>query len=104
MSSSLDTRDDRHHRPAPFTAEDFARRMRRAAEQADAAGLTGVLVAPGPDLIYLAGYSPTVISERLTMLVIHRHREPTMLVPSLERPDAESAPSAGTIALTDWSD
>jgi Xaa-Pro aminopeptidase len=90
--------------PAPFTAEDFARRMRRAAEQADAAGLTGVLVAPGPDLIYLAGYSPTVISERLTMLVIHMHREPTMLVPSLERPDAESAPSAGTIALTDWSD
>ena len=39
--------------PAPFTAEDFARRMERAAEQADAAGLTGVLVAPGPDLALL---------------------------------------------------
>ena len=90
--------------PAPFTAEDFAQRMRRAAEQADAAGLTGVLVAPGPDLEYLAGYSPIAITERLTMLVIQRHRDPAMIVPTLERPDAERAPSAGTIALTDWSD
>jgi Xaa-Pro aminopeptidase len=90
--------------PAPFTGEDFAQRMRRAAEQADAEGFTGVLVAPGPDLVYLAGYSPIAITERLTMLVLQKHREPAMILPSLERPDAEAAPSGGKIALTQWSD
>ena len=90
--------------PAPFTAEDFARRMGRAADQADAAGLTGVLVTPGPDLVYLAGYAPVAITERLTLLALQKGREPAMVLPSLERPDAESAPSAGAIALTDWVD
>jgi Xaa-Pro aminopeptidase len=90
--------------PAPFTSGDFARRMARAAEQADAAGLTGVLVAPGPDLLYLAGYMPVAITERLTLLVLQKHRDPAMILPVLERPDAEAAPSAGTIALTDWTD
>jgi len=90
--------------PAPFTAEDFAGRMARAADQAAAAGLTGVLVAPGPDLEYLTGYMPVAITERLTMLVLQQGREPAMICPILERPDAERAPSAGTIALTDWSD
>ena len=88
----------------PFTAEDFSRRMERAAEQADAAGLTGILVAPGPDLLYLAGYAPVAVTERLTLLVVGKDRAPAMILPSLERPDAERAPSAGTIALTDWTD
>jgi Xaa-Pro aminopeptidase len=90
--------------PRPFTAEDFAGRMRRAAEQAQAAGLTGVLVTPGPDLVYLAGYAPVAITERLTVLVLQANREPAMILPNLERSDAEAAPSAGTIALTDWAD
>jgi Xaa-Pro aminopeptidase len=90
--------------PRPFTAQDFAKRMQRAAEQAEAAGLTGVLVAPGPDLVYLAGYAPVAITERLTVLAIQKDREPAMVLPILERPDAEAAPSAGTIALTDWAD
>jgi Xaa-Pro aminopeptidase len=89
---------------ASFTAHDFAARMERAAQQAHDAGLTGLLVAPGPDLLYLAGYMPVAITERLTMLVLQAGREPAMIVPVLERPDAESAPSAGTIALTDWTD
>jgi Xaa-Pro aminopeptidase len=83
---------------------DHAKRMQRAAEQADAAGLTGVLVAPGPDLVYLAGYSPVAITERLTLLVVQVDREPAMILPILERPDAEAAPSAGMITLTDWTD
>ena len=33
--------------PAPFTTEDFERRMERAAAQAAGEGLTGVLVTPG---------------------------------------------------------
>jgi Xaa-Pro aminopeptidase len=90
--------------PAPFTAEDFARRMERAAEQADAAGLTGILVAPGPDLLYFTGYKPIAITERITMLVLQRSSPPALIVPVLERPDAEAAPSAGALSLTDWTD
>ena len=90
--------------PRPFTAQDFAKRMQRAAEQAEAAGLTGVLVTPGPDLVYLAGYAPVAITERLTVLAIQKDRESAMVLPVLERPDAEAAPSAGTITLTDWAD
>jgi Xaa-Pro aminopeptidase len=88
----------------PFSAEVFTRRMERAAAQAAAAGLTGVLAAPGPDLLYLSGYSPVAITERLTLLVVQEGREPAMVLPTLERPDAEAAPGAGAIALTDWSD
>jgi hypothetical protein len=34
--------------PVPFTAEDFAGRRVRAARSAEEAGLTGLLMAPGP--------------------------------------------------------
>ena len=90
--------------PAPFTAEDFARRMERAAEQAEAAGLTGILVAPGPDLLYFTGYQPIAITERITMLALQASREPAMIVPVLERPDAEAAPGAAALSLADWTD
>jgi D-alanyl-D-alanine dipeptidase len=91
-------------KPAPFTAEDFAARMRRAARAAEEAGLVGLLVTPGPDLLYLSGYAPVAITERITMLVIPVEGEPSMIVPKLERPDAETAPGAPTIRLVDWSD
>jgi Xaa-Pro aminopeptidase len=90
--------------PVPFTTEDFARRMERAAVQAEAAGLTGILVAPGPDLLYFTGYQPIAITERITMLVLQRSRDPAMIVPVLERPDAEAAPGAAAVSLTDWTD
>ena len=83
---------------------DFAWRMRHAAEQAHEAGLTGVLVAPGPDLVYFTGYMPVAITERLTLLALQHDRPPTMITPSLERPDAENAPSGGMIELLDWTD
>jgi Xaa-Pro aminopeptidase len=38
------------------------------------------------------------------VLIVQKGREPAMVLPILERPDAEGAPSAGTIALTDWTD
>jgi D-alanyl-D-alanine dipeptidase len=78
--------------------------MRRAAEQAGEAGLAGLLVAPGPDLQYFTGYMPVAITERLTLLVVQPDRDPTMIVPVLERLDAEAAPSAGAIELLDWTD
>jgi Xaa-Pro aminopeptidase len=88
----------------PFTTEDFARRMERASAQAAEAGLTGVLVTPGPDLIYFTGYEPIAITERITMLALQASREPAMLVPILERPDAEEAPAAAALSLSDWTD
>lgn len=90
--------------PAPFTTEDFAARIVRAASQALDAGLNGVLVTPGPDLLYFAGYAPIAINERITMLVISDSREPAMIVPVIERPDAESAPGAGAFTLHPWTD
>jgi Xaa-Pro aminopeptidase len=89
---------------APFTAEDFARRMDRAVKQAGAAGLAGILVMPGPDLLYFTGYQPIAITERITMLALQRSRDPAMIVPILERPDAESALGSAAVSLTDWAD
>jgi Xaa-Pro aminopeptidase len=88
----------------PFTAEDFSRRMERAATQAEAKGLTGVLVAPGPDLMYFTAYAPIAITERITMLILQASREPALIVPVLERPDAEASPAAQALSLADWSD
>src|SRR5215475_8539399 len=88
----------------PFTADDFRQRMQRAVTQATEAGLTGVLVAPGPDLVYFTGYQPVAITERITMLVLQADRDPAMIVPILERPDAEAAPGVAALALADWRD
>jgi Xaa-Pro aminopeptidase len=88
----------------PFTTEVLTRRMQRATTQAVEAGLTGVLVTPGPDLVYFTGYQPVAITERITMLVLRAARDPAMIVPILERPDADAAPGAAALALTDWAD
>jgi Xaa-Pro aminopeptidase len=90
--------------PAPFTTEDYAGRMRRVVADATKAGLDGLLITPGPDLVWLTGYRPTAITERLTVLVLAPDREPTLLVPSLERPDAEDAVGAPSLAIVDWAD
>ena len=90
--------------PNPFTQDDYAARMSRVVDEAVGAGLTGVIVAPGPDLVWLTGYQPTAITERLTMLVLTADREPTLVVPTLERPDAESAEGAGALTMIDWAD
>ncbi|WP_082624099.1 aminopeptidase P family protein [Nocardioides sp. Soil805] len=78
--------------------------MARVVEQAVEAGLDGVVVAPGPDLVWLTGYQPTAITERLTLLSLVPGARPTMVVPILERPDAEAAPGAPAVALRDWTD
>jgi Xaa-Pro aminopeptidase len=88
----------------PFTAEDYARRMARAAVQAADAGLTGVLVTPGPDLRYFTGYEPIAITERITMLAIRDAHDPAMIVPNLERADAELAPGSAAYSVRDWAD
>ena len=91
--------------PPPFTAEDYQVRMERVVTDAVDAGLDGgVLVTPGPDLVWLTGYQPTAITERLTVLVLAPDRQPTLLAPLLERPDAEAAAGAAALTLRDWSD
>ncbi|MGW2817526.1 M24 family metallopeptidase [Streptomyces sp. NPDC001415] len=90
--------------PAPFTADDYRARMARAAQSAADAGLAGVLVAPGPDLVYLTGYQPTAITERLTVLVLAAGQDPVLVVPTLEAPDAAHAPGAAALTLRDWTD
>ncbi|MFF7927727.1 aminopeptidase P family protein [Streptomyces mirabilis] len=87
--------------PAPFTAGDYGARMRRAAEAAVDAGLDGVLIAPGPDLVWLTGYRP-VETERLTLLVLRAGQDPVLVVPTLEAPDAAAA--APMLTLRDWTD
>jgi Xaa-Pro aminopeptidase len=90
--------------PAPFTADDFAARQRRALDEALDAGLDGVLVTPGPDLAWLTGYQPTAVTERLTLLALTPDAPSTLLVPRLERGDAEASVGAPSLTLLDWSD
>jgi Xaa-Pro aminopeptidase len=78
--------------------------MRRVLADAVRAGLDGLLITPGPDLFWLTGYRPTAITERLTALVLTPDQEPTLVVPTLERPDAEAAPGAPSLTIVDWAD
>ncbi|MFF1440384.1 M24 family metallopeptidase [Streptomyces sp. NPDC058295] len=87
-----------------FTADDYRARMERAAREAAGAGLAGLLVAPGPDLVWLTGYAPTAATERLTLLVLAPGRDPVLVVPTLEAPDAAKAVGAPALTLRDWTD
>ncbi|WAZ24863.1 aminopeptidase P family protein [Streptomyces cinnabarinus] len=90
--------------PAPFTADDYRARMERAARAAADAGLAGLLVAPGPDLVWLTGYAPTAVTERLTLLVLVPGQDTALIVPALEAPDAAKAAGAPALTLRDWTD
>jgi len=70
-------------------------RLAAAQRATAAAGLDALLVTPGSDLRYLTGYHAHVL-ERLTCLVLPAHREPTLIVPALERPAAEASPAPAT--------
>ncbi|CAM5569500.1 MULTISPECIES: aminopeptidase P family protein [Streptomyces] len=90
--------------PAPFTADDYRARMERAVGAAASAGLAGLLVAPGPDMVWLTGYSPPADTERLTLLVLTADHGPVLVVPALEAPDAAKATGAPVTTLRDWTD
>ena len=47
--------------PVAFTTDDYLASARRVVEVASEKGLAGGLVTPGPDLVWLTGYRPTVI-------------------------------------------
>lgn len=81
--------------------EQVQRRMREAARLAEARGWDGLLVTPGPDLRYLAGYDAVPL-ERLTCLVIPASGDPVLVAPLLERAAAAATPvgMAGVEILT----
>ncbi|GAB3102203.1 M24 family metallopeptidase [Isoptericola nanjingensis] len=91
----------------PFAPAVYADRRRRAAAQAAAAGLAGVLVTPGPDLRYFLGYTPAADTERLTLLAIPASDDgggdAVAVVPKLEAHDLEVGAVGGIEAVT-WSD
>lgn len=86
-----------------MNAERYAHRRRRALEMAEEAALEGLLVSPGPDLVYLTGHDPPPL-ERLTLLLLAKGKGPVLVVPELERLLAASAPGAGDLELVGWSD
>lgn len=86
------------------TADDFARRLDRAANEATEAGLAGLLATPGPDLFYLTGYAPADRTGGLTILAVQPGAQPTMMVPSSERLDAAGAVGAGALSIMHWAD
>jgi Xaa-Pro aminopeptidase len=87
----------------PFSPDVYALRLDRLARDAAGAELSGLLLTPGPDMAYACGYRPP-ITERLTLLVISPEQEPVMIVPQLDRGDAEKCPGASRLRLVDWPD
>jgi Xaa-Pro aminopeptidase len=71
-----------------------AGRLELAAAAAREAGLSALLLTPGPDLRYLTGYDAKQL-ERLTCLAVPADGDPFLVVPRLERPAAAASPAGG---------
>ncbi|MEO8631808.1 MAG: Xaa-Pro peptidase family protein [Chloroflexota bacterium] len=68
----------------------YQSRREHASQALRARGLAALLLSPGSDLAYLAGYR-VFASERLTCLVVRADGESTLVVPELESPRARAA-------------
>jgi len=88
----------------PFSAAVYSRRLARAQERAQEAGLDAIIVGPGPDLQYLLGVEGDTI-ERLTALVLPPQGAATVIVPRMELAKVRST-AVGELGLTvaDWVD
>jgi Xaa-Pro aminopeptidase len=82
---------------------DHEARLRTAAERTAEAGMAALIVTPGPDLLYLAGYDAPPL-ERLTALVVRPYSDPLLFVPELERPRAQASPLGAVLETATWSD
>jgi Xaa-Pro aminopeptidase len=74
----------------------FEERIVRARSRMEDLGVEVLLLSVGADLPYFTGYTAMPL-ERLTMLVLPRAGEATLVVPALEAPRVEERPSAFTI-------
>jgi Xaa-Pro aminopeptidase len=73
----------------PWTAD----RLTAAQNLLERQELDGIVLTPGSDLLYLAGYQARPF-ERLTCLVVPRSGDPVLVVPALEASDARACPAA----------
>lgn len=84
------------------TTTDVTARLQSAQQAVNEAGLTALLISPGPDLRYLTGYQAIPL-ERLTCLVVPAAGSPRIVVPFLERQSAVDSPiSSAGIEVLAW--
>ena len=82
----------------------YGRRVARAAELAGQAGVTALIITPGPDLAYLIG-SDAQTFERFSALVIPASGAPVLVTPRLEVASfAESAAGELGLDFAPWVD
>jgi Xaa-Pro aminopeptidase len=74
-------------------------RLERVRAAMDERGVDALLLSVGHDLPYLTGYEAMPL-ERLTLLVVPRDGDATMLIPRLEAPRVEAQP--GVFELRPW--
>ena len=74
----------------------YADRVARARAEMAAAGVDVLLLSVGPDLPYLTGYTAMPL-ERLTMLVLPREGDATLVIPRLEAPRVVERPDVFTL-------
>ncbi len=72
---------------------DLVSRIDRVQTAMTAAGVDALIVTPSSDLRYLTGYDATPL-ERLTALVVPAESDPVLLVPLLEKAEADRSPAA----------
>jgi Xaa-Pro aminopeptidase len=77
----------------------FADRLARTRSRMDQLGVDVLLLSVGPDLPWLSGYEAMPL-ERLTMLVVARDGDATLVVPRLEAPRVVERPEV--FALLTW--
>jgi Xaa-Pro aminopeptidase len=81
----------------------FAERAARVRARMDALGVDVLLLSVGADLPYLTGYEAMPL-ERLTMLVLPRAGDATLVVPRLEAPRVVEQPDVFTVLAWDETD
>jgi Xaa-Pro aminopeptidase len=77
----------------------YGDRLQRVRQAMDRQGIDVLLLSVGRDLPYLTGYEAMPL-ERLTMLVVPRDGDATMVIPRLEAPRVEDQP--GVFTLLAW--
>jgi len=82
---------------------EHAARLARVREQMSIAEVDALLLSVGADLPYLTGYEAMPL-ERVTMLVVPRDGEATLVVPRLEAPRVVEQPDVFTVVPWDETD
>ena len=86
---------------SPLSTDVYRSRLDRVREAMAVQGVDTLLLSLGLDLPYLSGYHAMPL-ERLTMLVVPRDGDATMVIPRLEAPRVAEQP--GVFSLLPWSE